>query len=45
MTFDEDTTSVDGFAWLKNRNQFRREMYDLYMYLNERIFGANQKAN
>ena len=41
ITFDEDATLDDCFVWLNNRNQFRREMYDLYVHLNERIFGVN----
>jgi hypothetical protein len=41
ITFDEDVKLDDCFVWLNNRNQFRREMHDLYAYLNKRIFGAN----
>ena len=45
MTFDEDAILNSCFVWENNHNQFKREMHDLYTHLNERIFGANQKAN
>ena len=41
IIFDGDAT-VDGrCGWVADYYKFRREMYDLYVYLNKRIFGIN----
>lgn len=41
ITFKKDVTSSNHCGWADNYYQFRREMHDLYVYLNERIFGVN----